>query len=157
MRVYENPAKVRRFRTRVVSMRLRVSTPILREGEHWFVTPNLNQNFLGKCMIVLSRDEELVTSVTADEWVELRELLAWTTERLRAAFAPDHFNYAFLQNMDRHVHMHVVPRYGSPRDFAGERFIDGDWPDHYRVPGVVRQLTPALMAELARVLVVAGE
>jgi diadenosine tetraphosphate (Ap4A) HIT family hydrolase len=36
-----------------------------------------------------------------------------TTERLRRAFAPDHFNYAFLQNQDRHVHQHVIPRYAA--------------------------------------------
>jgi diadenosine tetraphosphate (Ap4A) HIT family hydrolase len=131
---------------------LRVSTPILREGAHWFLTPNLNQNFLGKCMIVLRRDEELVTNLSEDEWRELRELIVWLTERLRAAFAPDHFNYAFLQNMDRQVHLHVMPRYASAREFAGETFEDADWPDHYRVPGTVRQVPAELMRELARVL-----
>ena len=55
--------------------------------------------------------------------------------RVREAFAPDHFNYAFLQNQDRHVHLHVIPRYQSPRWLAGTEFKDADYPDHYRVPG----------------------
>ena len=44
-------------------------------------------------------------------------------------------NYAFLQNLDRHVHLHVIPRYAAPREFEGERFEDRAWPDHYPVPG----------------------
>lgn len=56
------------------------------------------------------------------------------TRKLDGAFSPDHYHYAFLQNADRHVHLHVIPRYAGPRKFAGERFVDPDWPGHYAVP-----------------------
>lgn len=60
------------------------------------------------------------------------------TEVLVAAFQPDHFNYAFLQNQDHHVHLHVIPRYATSRTFAGLVFTDPDYPDHYVVPAPVR-------------------
>jgi diadenosine tetraphosphate (Ap4A) HIT family hydrolase len=53
------------------------------------------------------------------------------TERVRAAFAPDHFNYSFLMNLDRHVHLHVIPRYVGTRQLAGVTFEDPDYPDAY--------------------------
>jgi diadenosine tetraphosphate (Ap4A) HIT family hydrolase len=113
-----------------------LETPVIRESRYWRTVVNRNQNLLGKLFIVLRRHEETVASVTADEWDELREEIRWATERLRDAFAPDHFNYSFLMNVDRHVHLHVIPRYVGVRLFAGLEFSDPDYPDAYRpVPG----------------------
>jgi diadenosine tetraphosphate (Ap4A) HIT family hydrolase len=81
-----------------------------------------------------------------------------TTERLQRAFAPDHFNYAFLQNLDknRHVHLHVIPRYATARTMAGVRFEDPDYPRHYSVPGPDRRVSPAVLDVLAHLLGDAG-
>jgi diadenosine tetraphosphate (Ap4A) HIT family hydrolase len=40
-------------------------------------------------------------------------VVIWMTIALDQAFQPDHYNYAFLQNQDRHVHLHVFPRYAA--------------------------------------------
>lgn len=77
----------------------------------------------------------------------LHETRYW---RLVAAFAADHFNYAFLGNQDRHVHLHVIPRYATPRQMDGLAFADEDWPAHYRVPAPQRILTPEQLAVVAR-------
>jgi diadenosine tetraphosphate (Ap4A) HIT family hydrolase len=106
-------------------------TPVLDESEHWRVALNLNQNLLGKTIVVLARHEEDVASLVPEEWETLHGVVARHIARLRAAFAPDHVNYAFLQNQDRHVHLHVIPRYASPRTVAGVQFDDPDWPGHY--------------------------
>jgi diadenosine tetraphosphate (Ap4A) HIT family hydrolase len=116
-----------------------LETPVLRESRHWRTALNRNQNLLGKTIVVLRRHEEAVAALSPDEWSDLRGELAWVTRRLRQAFAPDHFNYAFLQNQDRHVHLHVVPRYASARELNGVRFEDSAYPDHYR-PGEERRL-----------------
>ena len=94
---------------------------------------NANQNLLGKLIVVLRRHEEAVARLRPAEWTELLEAVQWATRRLGDAFAPDHFNYAFLQNEDRHVHLHVIPRYARPRRFADGVFVDAAWPDHYEV------------------------
>jgi diadenosine tetraphosphate (Ap4A) HIT family hydrolase len=72
----------------------------------------------------------------------------WARQRLREVFAPDHFNYAFLQNRDRHVHLHVIPRYAASRIVAGVEFADRDWPDHYR-PGVEYIAPPTVIDAVA--------
>jgi diadenosine tetraphosphate (Ap4A) HIT family hydrolase len=127
-------------------------TPVLGEGVRWRVALNLNQNLLGKCIVVLRRHEEQVTRLTSAEWADLHEHIRDTTARLRAAIEPDHFNYAFLQNQDRHVHLHIIPRYAGRREFGGMTFEDPDYPGPYAVPSPVRPLAEEHMAALAATL-----
>ncbi len=76
----------------------------------------------------------------------------WTKRRETAeAFAPVHFNYAFLQNQDRHVHLHVIPRYAKPRDVAGVRSTDSAYPDHYEL-GQEKVLGEPALREIANAL-----
>jgi diadenosine tetraphosphate (Ap4A) HIT family hydrolase len=70
---------------------------VLDECVYWQVRLNLKQNLLGKLIIVLRRHEEQVAALSADEWNALHKQVRLMTARLRAAFEPDHFNYAFLQ------------------------------------------------------------
>jgi diadenosine tetraphosphate (Ap4A) HIT family hydrolase len=128
-----------------------LETPVLRESRHWRTALNRNQNLLGKTIVVLRRHEEAVAALSADEWSELHGELAWVTAQLRRAFTPDHFNYGFLQNQDRHVHLHVVPRYASPRELDGVRFEDAAYPDHYR-PGEERRLDRGQIDAIGRAL-----
>lgn len=69
--------------------------------------------------------------MTIEEWRELRDEVRWVTERVQRAFEPDHVNYSFLMNLDRHVHLHVIPRYVGMRQLAGVKFADPDYPDAY--------------------------
>ena len=75
-------------------------TPVLDETAPWQVRLNVNQNLLGKLLIVLKRHQEQVARLSAAEWVELHTQVQRTTEQLRSAFAPDHFNYTFPQNSE---------------------------------------------------------
>ena len=137
--------------------RPRLETPILRESSLWRIAVNRNQDLLGKCIIVLRRHEEAVVRLTREEWSELQGEIGWITERLRAAFEPDHFNYAFLQNVDRHVHLHVVPRYVEARTLAGRRFDDSDFPDSYRAPASDSETSsPDVIAAVEAALVTAS-
>jgi diadenosine tetraphosphate (Ap4A) HIT family hydrolase len=108
---------------------------------------------LGKCFIALKRHCENVVELTPEEWTDLRRQIEHVTAALDAAFSPDHFNYAFLQNQDRHVHLHVIPRYAKDKTFAGATFRDSTYPGHYAVTSEPRLLTPDLvepMIELVR-------
>ncbi len=130
-------------------------SPIIGRSDHWLLILNLNPNLLGKCFLVVRRHIEAVPHLSAAEWEELHEQLSLTTRALTEAFQPDHFHYAFLQNQDRHVHLHVIPRYSGPRTFAGCEFSDPEYPSHYAVPSPARHLLPdqsALLAERLRQL-----
>ena len=121
-------------------------TPVLRDTTFWRVIINRNQDPLGKTMIVLKRHEEDVSQLTPDEWQDLLTQIRWVTARLRSAFAPDHFNYSFLMNMDVHAHLHVIPRYIESRELAGVQFSDPDYPDAYRGPTTPAEIaTPSVI------------
>lgn len=126
--------------------------PILAESLRWRLILNHNQNLLGKCFLVLRRHLESVPQLTADEWVELHYQVARATTMLTATFAPDHLNYAFLQNQDRHIHLHIIPRYAKARQFAELVFEDVDYPGHYAVPAPTRRLGPEHQHALANLL-----
>jgi diadenosine tetraphosphate (Ap4A) HIT family hydrolase len=126
--------------------------PILAEGEHWRLVLNRNQDLLGKCFLALRRHCEAVTDLTSHEWAELHAQLRATTQALRQTFHPDHFNYAFLQNQDRHVHLHVIPRYAAPRVLAGEIFPDVGYPDHYAVGHSARLVAAEAVDEIVEKL-----
>lgn len=124
---------------------------VLRRSKAWSTALNRNQNLLGKLIVVLRRHEEAVTGLRMEEWVDLFAEVRWATERLTTTFAPDHFNYAFLQNEDRHVHLHVIPRYAFPRHLGSVEFVDSTYPDHYAV-GETRALPPELLASVSSAL-----
>ncbi|NIM94536.1 MAG: HIT domain-containing protein [Anaerolineales bacterium] len=110
---------------------------------------NRNQNLLGKCLLVLRRHSEEITDLSFEEWNDLRDQIILITISLRRQFEPDHFNYSFLQNQDRHVHMHVIPRYEEHREFAGVLFTDPDYPNHYAIDRPAKQLSGNVFDQLA--------
>jgi diadenosine tetraphosphate (Ap4A) HIT family hydrolase len=125
---------------------------VVRESPRWRILVNPNQNLLGKLCIVLRRHEQSVARLTKDEWAELRSEIAWAVDRLSRVFAPDHFNHAFLQNQDAHVHLHVIPRYAGVRRFGGLEFADPEYGDHYgldREERVTLEFARELRAALA--------
>lgn len=123
--------------------------PIISESAHWRLVLNQNQNLLGKCFLVLRSHVENVSEVALDEWIDLRDQLDLATQALYGQFAPDHFNYSFLQNQDRHVHMHIIPRYEKDREFAAVYFSDPDYPNHYSVTMPKKQLPNMVFEQLA--------
>lgn len=129
-----------------------LATPVIHEAGAWRTALNRNQNLLGKLIVVLRRHEERVSELSSAEWAELHAEIRWATDRLSRAFDPDHFNFAFLQNEDRHVHLHVIPRYASPRRVADLDFDDPEFPAHYRVPGLGRDLNREVLAVIAHAL-----
>jgi diadenosine tetraphosphate (Ap4A) HIT family hydrolase len=94
---------------------------------YWSLYLNDNQNLLGKVMLVLNRHCESVPELTPEEWMQLRVEVHDAELALDRLFRPDHFNLMFLMNLDRHVHLHVVPRYRTARTYAGEDFADRDY------------------------------
>ncbi len=134
--------------------RAALQTPILRECRFWRSAVNRNQDLLGKTIIVLKRHEESVAGLRTEEWTELLGEIRYVTDCVRGAFDPDHFNYSFLMNMDRHVHLHVIPRYVGPRTLAGVEFSDPEYPAAYQLaPSAAEVAPPAVIAAVYRALV----
>jgi diadenosine tetraphosphate (Ap4A) HIT family hydrolase len=102
-------------------------------GQHWTLFLNRDQNLLGRCYLRLNRPETDALNLDAAELMELWALARRVRDALSARWEPDHFNYAFLMNVDRQVHFHVIPRYKARREFAGGSFADPTFGAHYTV------------------------
>jgi diadenosine tetraphosphate (Ap4A) HIT family hydrolase len=132
---------------------------VVYEGEFWRVVVNQNQNLLGKCFIALKRHEEDPFGLRPSEQAELWNLAAKARQVLTNLFQADHFNFAFLGDRDRHVHLDIIPRYRGTRFFAGLVFDDKAWGHHYDLiprrvpPEVVLQLVGAMREPLMPLLV----
>lgn len=50
---------------------------------------------------------------------------------LKDLFQPDKINYAALSNVSPTIHVHIIPRYKTPRSFAGVTFTDARWGSNY--------------------------
>jgi diadenosine tetraphosphate (Ap4A) HIT family hydrolase len=132
-------------------IRLALET-IIERGALWTSALNRNQNLLGKVMLALNRPLEQVILLREDEWTDLHRQMRRVTIALTAAFQPDRFNYAFLQNQDRQVHLHIMPRYAAGRSLAGATFVDADYPDHYRVPATPHALSEQQLVALTEII-----
>lgn len=51
--------------------------------------------------------------------MDLHRQIQRTTTAVDSLFSPDQYNYSFLMNEDPKVHLHVVPRYRTPRSWEG--------------------------------------
>lgn len=128
-----------------------VPTDYVCSWSFWQVIMNRNQDYLGKVMLVLVRHETDITSLTEAEQAEFWQLLTVVRGALSTLFQPDHFNYAFLMNGDRHVHFHVIPRYATDREFAGLIFTDGQLGEHYQLRDhIVEEKVRQQLAELLK-------
>jgi len=102
-------------------------------GRDWTLFLNRDQNLLGRCYLRLNRPETDALALSPDELAELWQFAARARAALSARWEPDHFNFAFLMNVDRQVHFHVIPRYRARREFAGGSFADPTFGGHYAV------------------------
>lgn len=100
---------------------------VIEERPIWTLAVNRNQDLLAKTMLVLRRPCTTVIGIAPDEWTSLRADLRRLVPALERLFDPDQFNFAFLMNLDAQVHLHVVPRYATPRHWHDRTFTDDHW------------------------------
>lgn len=106
---------------------------LIAESTRWALCLNESQDLLGRCYALLRRPETDALALTDDETVELWTLARAARAALTALWEPDHFNFAFLMNVDPQVHFHILPRYRYKREFAGGTFVDPTFGGHYNV------------------------
>ena len=92
---------------------------------------NENQALLGRCYFALNRHETDATAINAAETIALFGWLRRAKSALDRLFAPEHYNYVMLMNVEPHVHAHIIPRFAGPREFGGVTFVDEKFGGHY--------------------------
>jgi diadenosine tetraphosphate (Ap4A) HIT family hydrolase len=122
---------------------------VLKKYKYWTVMIHPYQSFLGRCRIVFN--SHLVDFLDTDkkQKEELIRIMEQLKIRLVELFEPDLFNYATLGNFERHLHVHMIPRYEKPRVFQGIEIHDEKWNDIHR-PYRKLELPSGVMEELKR-------
>lgn len=111
------------FRTKFRVEELAVAT-----SPYWTVSVRPIPSTLGACVISLNRFAERLSDVTPEEFADYARVVQGLEATLRERFSYDRINYLMLMMVDDHVHWHVLPRYETAREFAGQTWTDELWP-----------------------------
>jgi diadenosine tetraphosphate (Ap4A) HIT family hydrolase len=110
----------------------------IKHYTHWTLRTGDKQRHLGQALIWLERDGDMqrLSSLTEAERSELWNVVLPEYEAaVQSLWQPDHMNYTWLGNdfhlHSGHGHLHLIPRYKTPRNFAGREFIDDRWGQNY--------------------------
>lgn len=96
--------------------------------EHWTWSVRPVQSTLGCGILSLNRLCPTFGGITAGEGEALAAVVGTLEDRVRDVYAADKFNYLMYMMNDPHVHMHVFPRFKTPRVCEGRTFVDDTWP-----------------------------
>ncbi len=104
----------------------------IKSYKRWDLYLHENQCYLGRVFVLLKEEGlEDFLSIAGDTRAEFFRIGEKVKEALKALFNPDKMNYAALSNTSPVIHVHMVPRYKEPREFAGAIFKDERWGKNY--------------------------
>ena len=110
------------------------------ESKSWSVFLSDEQDYIGRCILVLKRHCHSLPELTDDEWDELRDLICKVEACLKTVLGATLCNWSCLMNdfykgsaPDSHLHIHVRPRYEKPVMLNGKVYSDSEFGHHYAV------------------------
>ena len=108
------------------------------ESKSWSVFLSDEQDYIGRCILVLKRHCGTMSELTDDEWDELRKLVCKMESCLKAVLGATLCNWSCLMNSfykesnpNPHLHIHVRPRYDKPVMINESIYIDNEFGHHY--------------------------
>ena len=120
--------------------KFKVRESAIKDYQHWTWSLRPVQCTLGAGILSLKRFAPALSQVSPEESAELAVMAKDVESALKKTFGFDKINYLMLMMVDPPVHFHVVPRYSSPRSFAGTEWSDAAWP---KPPDLGGQEAPA--------------
>jgi len=125
---------------------------VLKEYDRWVLEVSYRQHTLGCYIIFAKANVERISELAVPDIFEMRQVMRDIETALTKApsFCPDRFNYWQMGNALHRLHWHGIPRYQTPRRFAGNDWVDTTWGS---VPLWSKQnVGPALVEQIAGVL-----
>lgn len=105
---------------------------LIKDYKHWVVYLHKNQYYLGRVYIWAKRENAIdFMDMTSKEQNEFFKIGRTVKKALKKLFNPDLFNWVSQGNVVPHLHIHLIPRYVSPRKFEGREFKDERWGKNY--------------------------
>ena len=123
---------------------------LIREYKYWKLLVRNRNTTLGNCVAITKRHMEKFSDIDAKEMEEFSHVVKDIEKALQQRFSYDKINYLMLMMHDKHTHFHIVPRYATPRTFAGIEWTDDEWPksSHILKPEVSPEVLQLIKEEI---------
>ena len=102
---------------------------LIKEYSHWKLLVRNRNTTLGNCVAITNRHMENFSDITPEEMKEFAQVVKDIEKALKQSFSYDKINWLMLMMKDNHTHFHIIPRYSTPRNFAGIEWVDEFQPD----------------------------
>lgn len=103
---------------------------LLKMYQHWAVEVSYRQHTLGSFILFARRPGiERLSELRPEETAELTQVMQIMERTLQeaAGFRADRFNYWQMGNKLKHLHLHGIPRYETPREVFGRTWTHTTW------------------------------
>ncbi len=112
---------------------------ILFESAYWYIFLADNQDYIGRCVVVLKRHSVSLSDLDLSEWIELKELINRLESCFKKILGADLCNWSCLMNdfyksatPNPHLHLHARPRYRNAITINGSIYADTEFGHHYQ-------------------------
>lgn len=113
---------------------------LLLDSKYWKVYLADQQDYPGRCFVPLKRHAGDIGELTLEEWQDFKFVISSIEEIHRQYLGASHLNFSLLLNgaynadeVNPHVHFHVIPRYPQKVEFGGMTFEDTNYGTNYRI------------------------
>ena len=94
---------------------------LVKEYKYWYLTLRENQLTYGAMVLLAKSDSTRLSELDEVSFLELKLIYSEIEEIFTTHFGALKFNYLTLMMTDKHVHMHIFPRYVDKKN-------DNFWP-----------------------------
>ncbi|MBE6111324.1 MAG: HIT family protein [Erysipelotrichaceae bacterium] len=108
------------------------------ESRSWSVFLSDEQDYIGRCILVLKRHCGSMSELSGDEWEELHKLVCKVEACLKTVLGATLCNWSCMMNSfykesdpHPHLHIHVRPRYARSVILNGRTYTDSEFGHHY--------------------------
>ena len=111
---------------------------LLHESLNWSVYLSDEQDYVGRCILVLNRHCGSVSELNMSEWMELKTIIDKLEYIYKEILGAELCNWNCLMNSfykeaipNPHLHLHVRPRYKNAIVINDYSYIDEEFAHHY--------------------------
>ena len=111
---------------------------LLYKSPNWSVYLADEQDYVGRCILVLNRHCGSLSELDASEWTELKKIVDRLESINKEVLGAELSNWSCLLNSffkdkspDPHLHIHVRPRYKNAVTINGHSYMDTEFAHHY--------------------------
>lgn len=111
---------------------------LLYASDFWKVYLSDKQDYIGRCMVVSKRHCDSLSSLSLQEWDDLKHIVNSLEKMLSIMLHATMFNWTCLMNDAYksndpcpHVHFHLRPRFEPPVKINGKEYYDEEFAHHY--------------------------